>query len=215
MLYLHRITDNRIGGVSRRSFNVFRKLCGDGALKNVVIVTNMWNKVRPVEGEARELELMKSDRFFKPALDKGARVFRHDNTTLSAQNIICSVLGNTPMPLAIQYELVDLSRHFHSTGAGREILHGLGETVSRHVKEIESLQADLMEAGLARDEKATQELAGEQRRTYAALAKVRDEAKNLVSDYRTQRLRAMNSLRLASGGRRTWNCMKTQLNYAE
>lgn len=209
MLYLHRITDNRIGGVSKRSFNVFRKLCGDSALKNVAIVTNMWNKISPSEGEAREEELKTNERFFKPALDKGAKMIRHDNTTASAHAIIRSVMSNSPLTLAIQHELVDLGRHFHSTDAGREIMHGLDEIASRHLKEIESLQGELREAALAKDKRATQELRGEQSRTNAALMKVRKETKNLASDYRKQRLRAMNSLKFTSGrGKSFWSCMK-------
>ena len=41
------------------------KLCGDAALKNVVLITNMWSEVPPNVGEAREKEL--SSEFFKPA----------------------------------------------------------------------------------------------------------------------------------------------------
>ncbi|KAJ7928770.1 hypothetical protein B0H13DRAFT_1966108, partial [Mycena leptocephala] len=48
-------------------------LCGDDALKNVVIVTNMWGKVGREEGEAREAKLAADDRFFKLALDKGRK----------------------------------------------------------------------------------------------------------------------------------------------
>lgn len=41
VLYFHRISDFEMGEISMRNLNMFRKLCGDGTLQNVVIVTNM------------------------------------------------------------------------------------------------------------------------------------------------------------------------------
>ena len=54
---------------------MFRKLCGESTLKNVVIVTNMWGKVEQDVGESREQEL--AGIYFKPALDKQAQLVRH------------------------------------------------------------------------------------------------------------------------------------------
>ena len=77
---------------------MFRKLCGDSTLQNVVIVTNMWGQVDPEVGEAREFELMNRDILFKPILDKGAQIARNENTVTSAQKIIRLVLNNHPLP---------------------------------------------------------------------------------------------------------------------
>ena len=57
VIYLHRITDRKLCGSSRKNLNVFRQLCGDEALTNVAIVTNMWENVEPATGVAREKEL--------------------------------------------------------------------------------------------------------------------------------------------------------------
>ena len=65
---------------------MFRKVCGESTLNNVVLVTNMWKEDAQDVDEAREKEL--SGRFFKPALDKSAQTVRHHNTTESAHNII-------------------------------------------------------------------------------------------------------------------------------
>jgi len=80
------------------NFEMFRKLCGDSTLQNVVIVTNMWGQVDPEVGEAREAELVKRDILFKPILDKGAQIARNENTVTSAQKIIRLVLNNHPLP---------------------------------------------------------------------------------------------------------------------
>jgi len=65
---------------------MFRKLCGDDTLKNVVIVMNMWGEVGQAKGKMREAEL--KNKFFKSALNKGAQMLCHDNTVESAHNIL-------------------------------------------------------------------------------------------------------------------------------
>ncbi|KAF9788762.1 hypothetical protein BJ322DRAFT_1050942, partial [Thelephora terrestris] len=55
---------------------------------NVVIVTNMWGKVDVEVGKEREAELKREDDFFKPVLDKGTRMARHENTDLSAERVV-------------------------------------------------------------------------------------------------------------------------------
>ena len=57
IIYMHRISDFRVGGVSRRNLSMFRKLCGDETLRNVALVTNMWSEVTSERGAAREREL--------------------------------------------------------------------------------------------------------------------------------------------------------------
>ncbi len=81
---------------------MFRKLCGVRGLKNVIIVTNGWEQVDLRVAEAREAQLAGKDFFFKPVLDRGARMTRHYNTVPSAQKIIRLVLENHPRPLRIQ-----------------------------------------------------------------------------------------------------------------
>ncbi|KAG8942194.1 hypothetical protein FRC03_003535, partial [Tulasnella sp. 419] len=44
LLYLHRITDIRVSGMSHRNMKLFNKLCGKESMKNVVLCTTMWNK---------------------------------------------------------------------------------------------------------------------------------------------------------------------------
>jgi hypothetical protein len=120
ILYFHRISDFRTGGISKRNFNMFRKLCGDKTLQNVVIITNMWGEVDPRIGNAREAVLMRNDFYFKPVIDKGAKIVRHDNTTPSAKRIIrliLPLLENYPLPLRMKEGPVDESGGIIRTGA--------------------------------------------------------------------------------------------------
>ncbi|KAF9259473.1 hypothetical protein L218DRAFT_947600 [Marasmius fiardii PR-910] len=56
VIYLHRISDLRMGGIARRNFNMFKELCGESSLKNVAIVTNMWGQMKRHQKEMRELQ---------------------------------------------------------------------------------------------------------------------------------------------------------------
>ena len=74
---------------------MFRELCGDGDLKNAVIVTNRWGEIDHREADAREAELAGGDFFYRPVLAKGAQMIRHHNTLHSAKKIIRLILPLT------------------------------------------------------------------------------------------------------------------------
>lgn len=138
VIYLHRISDVRFTGAAVRSFNALLAMCGDQALRNVVIVTNMWGKVTPEVGDAREEEL--ADSFFKPAIDKGALFRRHDNTAGSAHGIIQDILGKKQVTLQIQEEIVDHRKRIEETAAGRELLREIDKQVEKRLRQLRELE---------------------------------------------------------------------------
>ncbi|KDQ24440.1 hypothetical protein PLEOSDRAFT_19162, partial [Pleurotus ostreatus PC15] len=144
-IYIHRISDVRMGGASTRNFKLFKGLCGDDMLQNVVIVTNMWSHVPLDVGEAREEELKSDHDFFKPVLDGGAQLKRHDNTSTSARDIVGSIAFNIPLPLRIQLELVDEQKVITETAAGAELGRELREQATRYEEERRRLQDDMNE----------------------------------------------------------------------
>jgi len=89
---MHRISDRRMSRASIENYQLFRKICGDMAVENVAIVTNMWEKVPPDTGAQREQELRQ--RYFEDSIRRGARMCRHDNTAISAQRILLEILRN-------------------------------------------------------------------------------------------------------------------------
>ncbi|KAH8810452.1 P-loop containing nucleoside triphosphate hydrolase protein [Flagelloscypha sp. PMI_526] len=145
VIYIHRISDFRFGGVARKNFTMFRQLCGKTVLKNVVIVTNMWGDVDEEEGEARENELRNDPEFFKPAMDNHAAMLRHDGSPESATVIVQKMLKNRPKPLRIQRELVDEQKDLSHTSAGKELTRELEKQRRLHEKEKEELH-NLMES---------------------------------------------------------------------
>ena len=121
---------------------MFRELCGDSTLKNVLLVTNMWGEVSKEVGEAREVELAQKD-IFKPVMEKGARLLRHGNTVESAQEILRYIIGNQPQSLRIQRELVDEKKDISQTAAGAELNRGLLQQAEKHRMEMIALQEEI------------------------------------------------------------------------
>ena len=141
---------------------MFRELCGDTTLKNVVLVTNMWDDVSRDAGESREKEL--STNFFKPALDKGARMARHHNTERSARDVVRMIMKNRHVVLQIQRELVDERRDITRTSAGEIINRELNELIRRHQASLNEIQEGMRQALREKDEETRQELEEEKRK---------------------------------------------------
>ncbi|KZP08041.1 hypothetical protein FIBSPDRAFT_715614, partial [Athelia psychrophila] len=142
VIYMHRISDVRMGGIAMRNFGMFRKLCGDKSLKNVAIVTTFWSEVDPAVGDAHETELRNDDMFFKPALNKQAKLLRHDGTLDGARKIVVELMNNRPMALRIQEEMVDEKKSLVDTAAGTELNREL-EQARKHAMELKELRDEM------------------------------------------------------------------------
>lgn len=57
VIYLHRITDIRYAGSSVKTLEIFKKICGEMALKNVILVSTRWNEIDEATGAVREQQL--------------------------------------------------------------------------------------------------------------------------------------------------------------
>ena len=173
---------------------MFRKLCGDRALRNVVIVTNMWGEVDVQVGEAREAELKGGNVLFKPALEEGARMARHENTVPSAERIIRLTLDRDPLPLRIQRELVDERKNITQTRAGHELNRELHTQISKYKGEIWILMGEMQQAINVRDQETRKERKAEIKRMQCEIKRMQcevekfeNDAMRLVSDYRREK----------------------------
>src|SRR5262249_41729323 len=142
--YLHRITDPRMGGISLLNLSRFKRICGDQALKNVVIVTTRWDEVRDIgEMEKREKELMHTKgEFFEPVISAGAQFLRHDNTFPSICKILEKMLHNHPVALQIQIELSQ-GKTIEETAAGAELRAEIIKLQTKHEEEMEALRKEM------------------------------------------------------------------------
>ncbi|KAF8438392.1 P-loop containing nucleoside triphosphate hydrolase protein [Boletus edulis BED1] len=124
LLYLHRISDNRMAGASVKDLAVFKDLCGKNNLKNVILVTTMWDEVEDQSvGSKREKHLLSV--FWKDMIRRGSCTRRFQGTHESAWEIIdrldLGTSGQRRTPLQIQQEMVDRGLPFHETIAAKTL----------------------------------------------------------------------------------------------
>ena len=181
---------------------MFRELCGDAALKNVVIVTNMWGDVSLEDGEDRENQL--SSEYFRSVLNKGTRMVRHHNTVESAHDIIRMIMGNRPVVLQIQRELVNGHMAIGDTAAGEIISRELNEQRRRHQAELTKIQEGLEKALMRRDEEAREELEEERRKLQDRMEEIVKSSEGMNSDYAAERERLEAKMEAMEREREGW-----------
>ena len=185
IIYIHRISDDKFGGSAVKNFRMFRELCGEKTLKNVILMTNMWGRVTPQQGADREQQLR--DKYFKAAIEKGAQLCRHTNTPESAQEILRKILRNEPLVLKIQHELIDEHKDIGQTGAGEELNREICAVVARYQRKIGELEEDMHEATEEKDEESRDELEEEKRRMQEEIEKLRKDSAEMKSGFEKAR----------------------------
>ena len=118
---------------------MFQNLCGIEALKNVVLVTTMWDEVGEEEGSKSEVELI--TKYWNTMIELGCHTSRFYNNTESALDIVSQFQDDARCTVLIQKELVDLHLELAETSAGRTLFYLLVEfikTMKEHLAQIES-----------------------------------------------------------------------------
>ena len=189
---MHRISDNRFGGITGRNFNMFRKICGESTLKNVILVTNMWKEDSQDVNEAREKEL--SGKFFKPVLDKGAQLVRHHNTTESAHDILRKIVKNHPAVLQIQRELVDERKDIIDTMAGESINAELKAQIRRHQAELKE-HREMEQTLKVKDREMGQGVEDQKRELEEKVTKIREASEGMDTNYAAEEKKMADRMR--------------------
>ena len=180
-------------GSTGRNFKMFRELCGDSTLRNVILVTNRWGEVTKDVGEARERQL--TTKFFKQVIDKGAQLARHHDTTQSAYDIIRCIMKNQPIVLQIQRELVDEHKDIVDTAAGDAVNKEIKEQIKRHQAEMKAVQEDLLQALKDKDEETRKEMEEESRRLQDQMDKMRKDSEGMAANYQEEKKRMEEAIR--------------------
>jgi len=141
IIYLHRISDNRMAGAPHKNIRMFGELCGSSAAHCVILATTMWDRTQHNTAELRENQLR--DNFWKPMMDRGSHIERFANTPQSARMILDKLIGaqSNRETLLLQEELVDLRRRLNETKAGVSLYNSLQKLLLEQKKTIRSLQA--------------------------------------------------------------------------
>lgn len=159
IIYLHRVTDIRMQGSAAKNLLMFKKLCGDNALRKVVLATTMWDKVPPHEAEDREQQLVNTPNFWGLMISKGSTVYRHNNTVESAVQIIKKLSrDNNTVTLDLQNQMVNDNRTLKETAAGRELESEIIKERQKWAAELKDAQEQIKEAIRLRDKESEQAL---------------------------------------------------------
>ena len=120
IVYLHDICLPRCTGTILKNLDMFKKLCGDDALGNVVLGTTKWSLIHRQEtGEQREQQL--HDSFWKDMINHGS-VIRRVRDDSSARKILDHILQNKAVEsVLIQDEVVDKRIPVPETTAGKTL----------------------------------------------------------------------------------------------
>jgi len=126
ILYLHRISDNRMSKSAMKNLQIFSSLCGQKAMPNVVIVTTMWSFIPKELGIRREEHLKRE--VWKDMLGDGCRIGRFEDTYASAWSIVDNLAEKSGATLLIQEEMGNIGKSLNETRAGIDL-----KTATEHV----------------------------------------------------------------------------------
>ncbi|KAK3369260.1 hypothetical protein B0T24DRAFT_532720 [Lasiosphaeria ovina] len=165
IIYLHRISDARVGGSGMRSLRMFKKLVGEDNLGNIVLASTMWSMVPDLNvAVAREAELQNKDEFWGQMVKNGSRVFRQDRGAESAAEIVQDIVANRKrMVLDIQRDMVDRSLPLDQTAAGKEVQGEMAKQRAEYERRLANVREEMHEAIRNQDKEHQTELENLQR----------------------------------------------------
>ena len=186
IIYLHRITDVRMGGANMRNLRMFKKLCGDSSLGSVVLATTMWSEIAEPIAIQREEELRSRPDFWKRMIDQGSTVFRHDDQKQSAVKIIQYLISRRKrVVLDIQHDMVDKGMTLDQTAAGQEVqgeIVKLREYYEKQIKEIREEMKEVIDAKDKEAEEILRSLRSEMNGMEAKMEKTREDLVKMCAD---------------------------------
>lgn len=119
------------------NLRMFRKLCGDDALKNVLLVTTFWDTVSASEGVRREQELATNDEFWGRMVTKyGSKMKRWTRNADSGATmaILGSIGPDSKCALKAQIEIVEEGKQIKQTDAARATAEAVRAEVNARLR---------------------------------------------------------------------------------
>ena len=169
VIYLHRIIDIRYSGASVKTLEIFKKICGNLALKNVILVSTRWNEVESSVGALREQQLR--DDFWAYMLGHGSTMARFYGDRDSAIGIASQLVSRQSIILELQRELVHEGKTLKQTVAGAFVNDDISDMKSqweKEMKDLENFRLTLQENDRALRRKVQQDWEREQKRLMTA-----------------------------------------------
>ena len=127
IVYLQDISLTRMPGSTLKNLDIFQKLCGEGALKRVVLCTTKLSDVYQEDGEPRTKKL--EEMYWKGMMEGGSTVHKFEDSQKSAWDVIAPIIEKDRYgkmdALQIQEELVEANKLIPDTRQLRRSLNQL------------------------------------------------------------------------------------------
>ena len=118
IVYLYDICLPRFTGSILKNLDMFKKLCGDDALGNIVLGTTKWSLINRQETGEQQLR----DSFWKDMINHGSVIRRVGDDPSSAREILDHIIQNRAVEsVLIQGEVVDKRIPIPETTAGKTL----------------------------------------------------------------------------------------------
>jgi hypothetical protein len=173
VIYLHRISDTRMGGTALRNNRMFRKLVGEDSFKSVVLATTFWERVTPAIGANREKELRSNRDFWGGMTEKGAKMARLSTDRASGLELLEQISKNDKIVLAVQDEMVNQGLSAENTSVLREETQALRKAQNKMEEDKKAARLKMQREA----EEARQRAAANVRREQERLRKQREAAR--------------------------------------
>ncbi|EXJ59776.1 hypothetical protein A1O7_03923 [Cladophialophora yegresii CBS 114405] len=155
IIYMHALDDRRMYGSTLRNLKMFRQLCGEEPMRNVIFTTTGWGTARKAEQLSKALEkeseLCTDSLFWEPMLRRGAQTARFEDSRESALRIIDRLVPRNPVVLQIQHEMVDEQKNLIDTAAGATVNEEIKKLEARYRDEIAKVQQEMQAALVDKD----------------------------------------------------------------
>jgi hypothetical protein len=150
ILYLHRITDNRISGTVVKNFDMFQKLCGENFFSRVLLTTTMWPTPEDPcyddeEAQCLRREAELKENYWKSMMDLGSTTHRFKPTEPdSAWNILNRIIQTHSQDKWVQIHQELMQGHkIPKTEAGKRLHAMMEDLVNRQNRVMDNLKEEL------------------------------------------------------------------------
>ena len=146
IVYLNRITDNRLRGTAQQGLRALKAMCGNRSLHGVVFATTMWDKFAPefiLKAFKRHEELRK--RIHEEMGDNGGQIVALTAGAADALKVVEQIIRrNSRMTLEFQRQLVDEGLELQETDVGKILFARPSDRYAEHQEAINKAQEAIL-----------------------------------------------------------------------
>jgi hypothetical protein len=130
-----------MAGSMLKHLRMFRSICGQEAMPNVIIATTMWGEIKEANGARREEELKRD--FWKDMVADGCRIERFMDSYESAWFIIDRLSEQERAKVQLSHELVERRLRLKQTTAGVTLNDELKKLIKARKEASRKLRAQV------------------------------------------------------------------------